>query len=48
VVNRSKQALLKLYSIYSPPEHKSGTVHKTKKEADADEHHHFDGKTSLG
>lgn len=48
VMNRSKQAVLKLYSIYSPPEHKSGTVHKTKKEADADEHHHFDGKTSLG
>ncbi|SLM47809.1 conserved protein of unknown function [Nitrospira japonica] len=48
VVNRSKQGLLKLYSVYSPPEHKSGTVHRTKKEADADEHHHFDGKTSVG
>lgn len=31
---------LKLYSIYSPPEHPDGTVHRTKAEADADEHHH--------
>lgn len=48
VVNSSKTENLKLYSLYSPPEHKSGTVHKTKQEADADEHHHFDGKTSKG
>jgi mannose-6-phosphate isomerase-like protein (cupin superfamily) len=47
VVNRSKTADLKLYSLYSPPEHKDGTLHKTKREADADEHHHFDGKTSV-
>ncbi|KAA3636340.1 MAG: cupin domain-containing protein [Armatimonadetes bacterium] len=31
---------VKLYSIYSPPEHPDGTVHKTKAESDADEHHH--------
>ena len=31
---------LKLYSIYSPPEHADGTVHRTKAEADADEEHH--------
>lgn len=31
---------LKLYSIYSPPQHPDGTVHRTKAEADADEHHH--------
>ena len=31
---------LKLYSIYSPPEHPDGTVHATKADADADEHHH--------
>ena len=36
---------LKLYSIYSPPEHKDGTVHKTK--ADAVEEH-FDGETTEG
>ena len=29
---------LKLYSIYSPPEHPDGTVHTTKADADADEH----------
>jgi mannose-6-phosphate isomerase-like protein (cupin superfamily) len=40
VINVSKTMALKLYSLYSPPEHKDGTIHKTKKEADADEHHH--------
>ena len=30
---------VKLYSIYSPPEHPHGTVHKTKAEADAAEDH---------
>ena len=29
---------LKLYTIYSPPEHKPGTIHKTKAEADEAEH----------
>lgn len=29
---------LKLYTIYSPPEHPDGTVHVTKAEADAAEH----------
>jgi len=28
----------KLYTVYSPPEHKPGTVHKTKAEAEAAEH----------
>jgi mannose-6-phosphate isomerase-like protein (cupin superfamily) len=28
---------LKLYSLYSPPEHPDGTVHKTKQEAEAAE-----------
>ena len=32
-INTGKRAL-KLYTIYSPPEHKPGTVHKTKKEAE--------------
>jgi mannose-6-phosphate isomerase-like protein (cupin superfamily) len=31
---------VKLYSLYSPPEHPDGTVHKTKAEADAAEHDH--------
>lgn len=29
---------LKLYSLYSPPEHPDGTVHATKADADAAEH----------
>jgi mannose-6-phosphate isomerase-like protein (cupin superfamily) len=36
---------LKLYTLYAPPEHREGTVHATKAEADAD-HEHFDGKTT--
>ena len=32
---------LKLYTIYTPPNHPDGTVHKDKKEADEyEEHHH--------
>ena len=42
VINTGAGAL-KLYSIYSPPEHKDGTVHATK--ADAREEH-FDGITT--
>lgn len=42
VINIGKTDL-KLYSIYSPPEHKDGTVHKTKASAVEE---HFDGKTS--
>ena len=34
---------LKLYTMYSPPEHRDGTVHPTKAEAFEE---HFDGKTS--
>jgi mannose-6-phosphate isomerase-like protein (cupin superfamily) len=36
---------LKLYTIYGPPEHRDGTVHKTCAEAQA-AHEHFDGKTT--
>jgi len=31
---------LRLYSVYGPAEHEPGTVHLTKAEADAAEHHH--------
>ncbi|MFY4728668.1 cupin domain-containing protein [Nitrospira sp. BLG_2] len=47
VMNRSSTTDLKLYSLYSPPEHKDKTIHRTKRDADADEHHHFDGNTSV-
>jgi mannose-6-phosphate isomerase-like protein (cupin superfamily) len=30
---------LKLYTIYAPPEHAPGTVHRTKAQADAEEGH---------
>jgi mannose-6-phosphate isomerase-like protein (cupin superfamily) len=40
VVNKSQKESLKLYTIYSPPEHPDGTVHKTKAEALAYEHDH--------
>lgn len=36
VVNTSLTDPLKLYTIYSPAEHKDGVVHKTKSEAIAD------------
>jgi mannose-6-phosphate isomerase-like protein (cupin superfamily) len=37
VINMSKTAPLKLYTVYSPPNHPAGTVHKTKGEAEAAE-----------
>jgi mannose-6-phosphate isomerase-like protein (cupin superfamily) len=40
VINASKTEPLKLYTIYSPPNHPDGTVHKTKLEAEAAEARH--------
>ncbi len=37
VINNSKKEALKLYTLYSPPNHPDGTVHKTKAEAEAAE-----------
>ena len=37
VLNTSKTTPLRLYKIYSPPNHPDGTVHKTKTEAEAAE-----------
>ena len=42
VINTSSTKPLRLYTIYTPPNHPDGTVHKTKAEADAveeAEHH---------
>jgi len=36
---------LKLYTLYSPPNHRDGVVHHTRAEAEAD-HEHFDGRTT--
>jgi mannose-6-phosphate isomerase-like protein (cupin superfamily) len=42
IINRSRSEPLKLYTIYTPPEHPDGTIHKNKAEALAyeREHHH--------
>ena len=45
VINTSKLVNLRLYTIYSPPEHQDGVVRHTKKEAMASEEH-FDGQTT--
>lgn len=47
IINSGKEDALKLYTIYSPPEHKDGTVHHTKQEAESDRNDHFDGKTTA-
>jgi mannose-6-phosphate isomerase-like protein (cupin superfamily) len=45
VVNISKEQDLKLYTIYSPPEHKDQVVRETKQEAEQKKEE-FDGKTT--
>ena len=45
VINTSAKDLLKLYTIYSPPEHIDGTIRKTKQEA-LDQPEEYDGKTT--
>lgn len=42
IINTGKTDM-KLYTIYSPPEHRDGTVHPTKAEAQEE---HFDGTTT--
>ncbi len=37
VINTSKTKALRLYTVYSPPNHPDGTIHKTKAEAEAAE-----------
>ena len=44
IVNTGDEAL-RLYTIYSPPEHRDGIVQATKSDAAAEEEH-FDGKTT--
>lgn len=45
IINTSKVQELKLYTIYSPPHHKDGTIHQTKHDAQMNDEE-FDGKTS--
>ena len=44
IVNTGDEPL-RLYTLYAPLEHRDGTVHKTKADADASDEH-FDGKTT--
>ncbi len=44
VVNTGDEPL-KLYTVYSPPEHRDGVIHATREQAMEDEEH-FDGKTT--
>jgi mannose-6-phosphate isomerase-like protein (cupin superfamily) len=45
VINTSTDKKLKLYTVYSPPNHRDGVVHQTKAIAEAD-NEHFDEKTT--
>lgn len=45
IINTSSDKPLKLYTVYSPPNHRDGVMHKTKADAEADEEH-FDGVTT--
>jgi mannose-6-phosphate isomerase-like protein (cupin superfamily) len=40
IINSSEINPLKLYTVYSPPNHKDGTIHKTKQEAIDNEEHY--------
>jgi mannose-6-phosphate isomerase-like protein (cupin superfamily) len=44
VINTSPQKPLKLYTVYTPPEHPDRTIHKTKAEAQAAEKEHHPTK----
>ena len=40
-------APLRLYTLYAPPEHRDGVVHKTKEQAERDhDNDHWDGETT--
>jgi len=41
IINTSSTNPMKLYTVYSPPHHKDGTIHKTKQKADADTADHL-------
>jgi len=40
IVNTSSDKPMKLYTLYAPPNHAPGTVHKTKADAEKDEEHY--------
>ncbi|MEX2160628.1 MAG: cupin domain-containing protein [Anaerolineales bacterium] len=44
VINTSPKKALKLYTVYTPPEHADHTIHKTKADAQAAEKEHHPAK----
>lgn len=44
IINTGKDSM-KLYTLYSPPNHRDGITHATRADAEAD-NEHFDGKTT--
>ena len=46
IINTSSSKPIKLYTLYSPPNHRDLVIHKTKSEAEADKTDVFEGKTS--
>jgi mannose-6-phosphate isomerase-like protein (cupin superfamily) len=42
VINTSKTEAMRLYTLYTPPEHPDGIVHANKAEADEYEKHHHE------
>ena len=45
IVNSGRTSM-KLYTLYMPPHHRDGVIHKTKEEGEADTSDEFDGKTT--
>jgi len=45
IINTSSDSEMKIYTLYSPPNHLDGVVHATKEDAEVD-NEHFDGKTT--
>lgn len=45
IINTSSDKFLKLYTLYAPPNHRDGTIHVTKEQAEANEEE-FDSQTT--
>ena len=45
IINTSTEQSMKLYTVYAPPNHRDGVLHKTKADAEADTEN-FDGRTT--
>lgn len=46
IINTSPDSEMKLYTVYAPPNHKDGTAHATKADAERDEGEHWGGETT--